>query len=189
MKKGIVGAVIVFVIVVGAVVYSSSKSSKNDADMMKKEQADITTMTVAELMEREKMEKEAMEKKIAEEGVMTKKDDGVMMKKEEGTTMSIKGSYGDYDASKLSNAEKGDVVLFFHAPWCPSCATSNKNFLASPTPDRLTLLKVDFDSSTALRQKYDVTYQHTFVQVDKNGNLIKKWSGTFTYEDLVSQLK
>jgi hypothetical protein len=37
--------------------------------------------------------------------------------------------------------------------------------------------RVDYDTAIALRKKYSVTYQHTFVQVDENGKLLKKWSG------------
>jgi len=49
------------------------------------------------------------------------------------------------------------------------------------------LLKVDYDKSTDLKRKYGVTYQHTFVQVDKGGHLLKKWSGTSTYDELLKQ--
>lgn len=97
------------------------------------------------------------------------------------------GSYSDYDQAKLANALTGKVVLNFSAPWCPICREADKNFKASKTPDGLTLLKVDYDSSTALKRKYGVTYQHTFVQVDKDGNLLKKWSGSTTYDDLQKQ--
>lgn len=110
----------------------------------------------------------------------------VAMKAEEAMTM-IKGSYSAYDPAKLVNAEKGKVVLNFSASWCPTCVEANKNFRASATPEGLTLLEVDYDNSTDLKRKYGVTYQHTFVQVDKNGNLLKKWSGTSTYDELLKQ--
>lgn len=99
-----------------------------------------------------------------------------------------KGSYADYNASKLTNAEKGKVVLYFRAPWCPICREADKNFETSAAPDGLTLLKVDYDSSTELKKKYGITYQHTFVQVDKDGMLLKKWSGSTTYDDITAQL-
>ena len=75
------------------------------------------------------------------------------------------GSFEDYDASKLSMAEEGSVVLFFHAPWCPSCrgleSDVNKNI--STIPDGVHLLKVDYDSETDLKKKYGVVRQHTLV--------------------------
>ena len=108
------------------------------------------------------------------------------MKKEAAKMGMIKGSYSDYDASKLSNAEHGTVILFFNATWCPTCVAANKNFMGSTPPDGLTLLKVDYDDSTELKRKYGVTYQHTFVQVDKSGKLIKKWNGSKSYDELLS---
>ena len=82
--------------------------------------------------------------------------------------------YLDYDSSLLGENE--DTVLFFHASWCPSCRSAESNIKETGVDDFL-LLKVDFDSSADLRKKYGVTTQHTFVQVDANGELIKKWSG------------
>ena len=121
----------------------------------------------AEAMKKEDMKKEATKKEADKMGM-------------------IKGSYSDYDASKLSNAEHGTVILFFNATWCPTCVAANKNFNGSTPPDGLTLLKVDYDDSTDLKRKYGVTYQHTFVQVDKTGKLLKKWNGSKTYDELIS---
>lgn len=104
------------------------------------------------------------------------------------TAAIVKGNYSDYDQAKLANAEKGKVVLDFSAPWCPICQEADKNFKASAAPNGLTLLKVDYDSSKDLKKKYGVTYQHTFVQVDKNGNLLKKWSGSTSYDELQQQI-
>ena len=136
-------------------------------------------------------EKMMMEKKASDEAMM-KKDEAAAMEKDkmvkEGDAMAVTGSYTAYDQAKLANAEKGDVVIFFHAGWCPKCQESDKNFKASATPDGLTLLKVDYDNSTELRQKYGVTLQHTYVQVDSDGNEIKQWNGSYTYDDLKSQI-
>ena len=107
--------------------------------------------------------------------------------KSPGTEMMVKGSYTAYDPTKLANAAHGKVVLNFSAPWCPTCVEADKNFKASTTPDGLTLLKVDYDTSTELKRKYGVTIQHTFVQVDKNGKLLKKWGGSLTYDELLKQ--
>ena len=101
------------------------------------------------------------------------------------------GSFEDYDASKLSMAEEGSVVLFFHAPWCPSCrgleSDVNKNI--STIPDGVHLLKVDYDSETDLKKKYGVVRQHTLVEVDSGGNAIKTLTGlTNKLDQVVSQL-
>ena len=134
------------------------------------------------------------DKKNAEHAAMMKKEDTAKMAKGEtvpaktSDAMMVKGSFSDYDSAKLVNAEKGKVVLFFSANWCPTCQEANKNFNASAPPVGLTLLKVDYDNSNDLKKKYGVTYQHTYVQVDKNGNQIKKWSGSTSYDQLETRL-
>ena len=89
------------------------------------------------------------------------------------------GTYTTYDAGRLADAARGDVVLFFHAPWCPTCraADADINAKRAQIPDGLTILKVDYDSSTDMRRQYGITYQHTFVQVDEAGNKLQIWNG------------
>jgi thiol-disulfide isomerase/thioredoxin len=67
------------------------------------------------------------------------------------------------------------TVLNFYAPRCPSCRAAHKNIIneVNQLPENLQILNVDYDSNTELRQKYDVTSQHTFVLIDRNGNKIK----------------
>ncbi|OGH66221.1 MAG: hypothetical protein A3J66_04185 [Candidatus Magasanikbacteria bacterium RIFCSPHIGHO2_02_FULL_47_14] len=101
------------------------------------------------------------------------------------------GSYEAYAPEKIAQAAaQGKVVLFFHAPWCPTCKAVNSDIEVNRAsiPAGVTILKVDYDSSTALKQKYGVTYQHTFVQVDAEGNMIKKWSGGLTLDDVLSNI-
>jgi thiol-disulfide isomerase/thioredoxin len=78
----------------------------------------------------------------------------------------------DYSDTKL--------VYFFHASWCPICRDIDEDINAdsSKIPAGFTIIKTDFDSSTDLRQKYGVTTQYTFVQVDSNGNETAQWSAT-----------
>ena len=114
----------------------------------------------------------------------------MVVEDEQGAEVSA-GSYVAYSADKLAMAETGDVVLFFHASWCPSCKALNsdieKNIGAIPAG--VTILKTDYDKETELKKKYGVTTQHTLVQVDKDGNLIKKWSGGSKLENLLSQIQ
>ncbi len=86
-------------------------------------------------------------------------------------------------------ADTSAVVLFFNAKWCPSCQQANKSFLNNKVPAGLIILSVDYDTSTELKKKYGVTYQHTFVQVDSNGNMIKKWSGSLDATKVNEQVK
>src|SRR3989344_2622667 len=98
----------------------------------------------------------------------------------------VAGSYQAYNPEKIALAESEKVVLFFHASWCPSCRAINTDIEnnLNNIPAKLNILKVDYDKETELKKKYGVTYQHTFVQVDKDGNLIKKWSGGQTLSSI-----
>lgn len=101
------------------------------------------------------------------------------------------GSYEVYSPEKISRASTGKVVLFFRASWCPTCKTLDADIKAhlSSIPNDLTILDVNYDNSSDLKKKYGVTYQHTLVQVDKDGNMIKKWSGGATLVSIVTQIK
>lgn len=84
------------------------------------------------------------------------------------------GTYIDYSENAIANAS-GTKILFFHAPWCPQCKALEASIKAGPIPPGTTIIKVDYDSSQALRQKYGVTTQTTLVLVDDNGGLVKKY--------------
>jgi thiol-disulfide isomerase/thioredoxin len=88
-------------------------------------------------------------------------------------------------------AEHGKVVLFFRAAWCPSCRTVDADIRAhaASIPADVTILDVNYDTASELKKKYGVTYQHTFVQVDAQGNQITTWSASPTLADIVSRLK
>ncbi len=101
-----------------------------------------------------------------------------------------RGTYEVYRPELLERADEGVVVLFFHASWCPSCRGLSANIEANrdAIPAGLTILKLDYDREVELKKKYGVTYQHTLVQVDANGNLIKKWSGGASLQTIVDQV-
>jgi thiol-disulfide isomerase/thioredoxin len=140
-----------------------------------------------------------MEKKMDDSVVMQKENDDMMKKDEmmkkddmvKNESVMMKGSYEAYAPEKLARAETGEVVLFFHASWCPSCRGLNSDIEAnmSSIPEGVTILKLDYDKETELKKKYGVTTQHTLVQVDKDGNLIKKWSGGSKLSNLVSEIQ
>jgi thiol-disulfide isomerase/thioredoxin len=132
--------------------------------------------------------------------VMTKTDDAMAkddaaMKKDDVATkngddaMSSKGQIIDYaaysaDKSKYSGSK---VVLYFTAPWCPSCQETNKNLDADGAPAGLTVVRVDYDSETDLKKQYGITVQHSFVQVDEDGNKQKAWTGTLSGDAIKKQ--
>lgn len=97
-------------------------------------------------------------------------------------------SYEDYSKDMAMAAKGASVVLFFHAPWCPDCKATDASLTADGVPDGLTVVKVDYDSMTELKQKYGITQQHTFVAVDAEGMKQKIWTGTTTGEQIKAKL-
>lgn len=101
------------------------------------------------------------------------------------------GTYEAYAPEKIAQATTGKVLLFFYAPWCPLCRATEADINAhlGSIPGGVHILKVDYDTATDLKQRYGVTMQTTFVQVDGKGNMIQKWSGQSTLKELVDHLK
>lgn len=97
-------------------------------------------------------------------------------------------TYIDYQSgTKFLNSKN---VLFFKANWCSTCTVADENLskdIAS-IPANITIYKVDFEKENKLRATYEVTVQHTFVQVDENGNLLKKWTGSYTIDEIQNEL-
>ena len=84
------------------------------------------------------------------------------------------GVYTDYSSAKVASA-KGTKLLFFHAPWCNQCRKIEADINSNGIPNDVTVLKVDYDSNQELRQKYGVTLQTTFVKINDDGSLNKKF--------------
>lgn len=105
------------------------------------------------------------------------------------------GAVGSYITYEVFNAEKAsyadsNVVLFFNASWCSTCKKARDNFESSLSeiPEDVTIVVVDFDDSTELRQKHGVTLQHTFIQVDSAGEQLAKWSGSTTIVGILENI-
>jgi hypothetical protein len=96
--------------------------------------------------------------------------------------------FAEYDGSLVG--ETANTVLFFHQESCGTCKATEKSLIEDGVPADLQVLKIDIDSddSVGLKRKYGVTMKHTFVQVDANGELVKKWSGSMSADDIVSQI-
>lgn len=95
-----------------------------------------------------------------------------------GTSQKI-DRYVPYSQPSFDAAADKKRVLFFHAPWCPTCRPADTAFQKDEAliPEDVVLFKTDYDTSADLKKKYQITYQHTFVLVDTNGNAITKWNG------------
>ena len=95
------------------------------------------------------------------------------------STTKANSRYISYSSSSFAGAADRKRVLFFHAVWCPLCKTANDEFTQKndQIPDDVVVFKTDYDTEKELKAKYTITYQHTFVLVDKQGNEVKKWNG------------
>lgn len=89
--------------------------------------------------------------------------------------------YITYSPQAIAQATEngGKAILFFHATWCPTCRAANEDILSrlDEIPSNITIIKTDYDTYDELKRKYNITYQHTFVQVDSQGNEITTWNG------------
>jgi pentapeptide MXKDX repeat protein len=163
-KVTIIIAIIASLLVIGGgtLAYTNDQNNKKEAETVAMEK---------DAMEKDAMEKDAMEKDAMEKDAMEK--DGAMSKSGSYVTLADYNS----DTSKFEDSKK---VYFFHASWCPICQGIDKDINSDPTriPAGITVIKTDFDNSRDLRQKYGVTTQYTFVQVDSNGNETAQWSAT-----------
>ena len=166
-------AIIAAIVILGggaaALILSGDSDSNNNQ---------TSTSESPDAMEKKEGE-EAMEK---HEGDKMEKDGDAMEKTEEGAMMKKSETYvtlADFESNKESFSDQ-KKVHFFHASWCPICKSIDEDITSDPSqiPSGTTFIKTDFDSSTALRQKYGVTTQYTFVQIDNDGNEVAQWSAT-----------
>jgi thiol:disulfide interchange protein len=86
-------------------------------------------------------------------------DQSGMDMKEKETMMMKSTGYTDYDELKVSEALASGqkVALFFHATWCPTCKALEKSINAeiSSIPTDTLIVKVDYDTSTEMKKKYE----------------------------------
>lgn len=118
-------------------------------------------------------------------------DDAVVQEDQSSVVVSDKamvkkeGRYVPFSPEVLANTSNSRRVLFFYANWCPTCRPANESFSGNEAdiPDDVTLIRVNYNDTETdqaekeLSNKYGVTYQHTFVQIDGNGDVVTKWNG------------
>ncbi|GEM_PF-506650 len=181
MKKNriIFGIIVSVLLITGA--YVATQNRKNTVTLQKDAQSDLRLAGE----DKDRARKEALEDKV----VMMKKDEAPSIKKE--GVGKISGSYELYSPEKIPQKSlTGNVILFFKANWCPTCRGLDKDIQEniSNIPSNVAILDVDYDNYSELKKRYGVTYQHTLVEVDKNGVLIKKWLGSPTLDALVKEI-
>jgi thioredoxin 1 len=92
---------------------------------------------------------------------------------------SADGPYQVYSPAAFDAAEGQTRVYFFHASWCPTCRFAERQINANldRLPEDVVIFRTDYDTYGSLKSEFGVTYQHTFVVVDDDGNVVKKWTG------------
>lgn len=156
-------------------------SMSDKADMMWEDKMmDVSKDMSEDIMMKDEMKDDVMEDKKEIMNDSAEVAEEVMMKKD--------GKFVAYSADEIASAS-GDKVLFFHANWCPACVGAAKNLSAETTPEGLNVFKVDYDSSADLKAKYGVVSQHTFVQIDNKGIMVKRWFGSRNYTDILTELQ
>lgn len=177
---------VVTVLVVGFVSFSVNGDSQEDKP--KSQERDVNEQNQGDGSDDENDGSELNEK---DEG--GERDDGVESKLDnEGVTKGdVSGVYTVYSPDILSSSsEDKDNVLFFKAAWCSTCASLDKSIKSDldRIPEGVQILQVDYDTADDLKRKHGVTIQHTLVQVDKEGNQIKKWTGSPDLDDILNKI-
>ena len=110
--------------------------------------------------------------------------------KTETTTQTEAPEYIAYSQEKYDELlGKKPFALFFHAPWCPTCRGMEKAITEELTtfPKGAKILKADFDSEKALKEKYGITVQSTVVIIDAEGKALKTLAAPDN-EELIEEL-
>lgn len=175
MKMIIGGMVAVGVIVVGWYIWGVN-NHKVDDSMMPEE--DVSS-----------------DEAVMEEEVQNTEDDQVMSTGE-ASMMDEGDRYVEYTKENFEKSVDMRRVLFFYASWCPTCRPVDEDLREkfASIPQDMRVIRINYnDTDTdaeekALADKYGVTYQHTFVQIDDQGNVVTKWNGGKT-EDLLKNIQ
>lgn len=163
----IIGAVIIGIIVIAAGGWFFINQSQSDDAMM------------AETMNEQ-------EKIMDDKQAMTENE---MM-------MTESSNYIEYTSTALGETSDSKRVLFFYANWCPTCRPVDTELRenSAQIPAGVSVIRVNYndpetdDEEAELAKTYGISYQHTFVQIDENGNEVTKWNGG-GFEEILENVK
>lgn len=96
------------------------------------------------------------------------------------------GNYIDYSPDLIWSDD--DVVLFFHADRCSTCEQARKSFELTGIPAWLTILEVDYDTETQLKQKYSILTQTSYVYIDSDWELLKRRVWGRHIDDIIAKI-
>jgi thioredoxin 1 len=112
------------------------------------------------------------------------------------TSENSTARYTEYSKTLLDQSADKRRVLYFYASWCPTCRVADPDLSANADkfPEDVVVLRVNYNDPDTdqeekdLAKKYAITYQHTFVQIDREGKEVTKWNGGKT-EELLANLE
>ena len=86
---------------------------------------------------------------------------------------AFSASYTAYQADEALGQKH---ILFFHAPWCPTCAKWEAMLEENmgELRDNVVIYKTDYDTSDDLKAQYEITQQSTAVFVNADGSAAKQ---------------
>lgn len=117
--------------------------------------------------------------------VSSKQESSTPVKQEIALENKTNSRYIEYSKEKFEQAINTKRVIFFYANWCPTCRPADAGFEANSDkiPDGVTIIRVNYNDTDTdqeekdLAQKYQIAYQHTFVQINSKGDVVTRWNG------------
>ncbi len=177
-KSIIIGALVITLVAGGVAAYMMTQRDSAEVDNQDLAMRDESRTAQ---MEQEAMGSDAIDTATDDEDddMMENEDmmddDDDMMEESDDEA----GQYVEYTPQAYAASADEKRVLFFHAGWCPTCKAADADIAGrlDEIPEDVVIFKTDYDTETDLKDEYGITYQHTFVQVDEDGNEVTKWNG------------
>ena len=99
--------------------------------------------------------------------------------------------YSDYSSAKFQAARNAGKIIFleFASETCPICQAQEpqiKMAFAELNNPKIVGFKVNYDTEKTMNQQYGVTYQHTHIILDENGNVLKKMTEPLSKDELLA---